>query len=51
MLTSHDAQFGEEWELIGIAVAQQLGIQGGEPGSDLVDRGHGTGTTGAQVEQ
>jgi hypothetical protein len=51
MSTSHDAQFGAEWELIGIAVAQQPGIQGGEAGPDLVDRGHGTGTTGVQVEQ
>jgi hypothetical protein len=51
MSVSHNAQFGAGWELIAISVAQQFGIQGGEAGPDLVDRGHGTGTTGAQVEQ
>jgi hypothetical protein len=46
MSASHNAQFGEGWELIAIAVTQQLGIQGGEAGPDLVDRGHGTGNYG-----
>jgi hypothetical protein len=51
MSASHNAQFGIGRELIASAVTQQFEIQKGATGLYLIDRGHGAGTTSAQVEQ